>query len=229
MSLLQELVLRLCAETLDRLTSPPILAQAVFHGQAAFHNRKFPTTVPRVKDSHKSTYKKVVVRRLDHGLIKGFVDSTSYLRSNGIEMLDREGRTVLIPLHEIKGVFFVRDFDGNPQRAERKLFQSRPRLAGLWVQMTFKDKEVLEGLLPSNLMELSPEGFLVTPADLYSNNLKIFVPRTALSEINVLGVISNGRLRRPSQKRGGQPSEAATAQRQIDLFPASERQEKKQS
>ena len=89
---------------------------------------------PLVKDNHKSTYKKVVVRRLDHGLMKGFVDSTSYLGPNGIRMLDREGRTLTIPLQEIKGVFFVRDFDGNPQRSERKLFQSRPRLAGLWVR-----------------------------------------------------------------------------------------------
>jgi len=182
---------------------------------------------PRVRDNHKSTYKKVVVRRLDHGLIKGFVDSASYLGPNGIEMLDREGRTVVIPLAEIKGVFFVRDFDGNRQRLERKLFQSRPRLAGLWVQMTFTDKEVLEGLLPSNLLEYSPEGFLVTPADLYSNNLKIFVPRTALSQINVLGVIADGRVRRLSQKGTGHPGETAASERQFGLFPASQGQGKK--
>jgi hypothetical protein len=180
-----------------------------------------------VSDNHKSTYKKVVVRRLDHGLIKGFVDSTSYLGPNGIEMLDREGRAVIIPLPEIKGVFFVRDFDGNPQRSERKLFQSRPRLAGLWVQMTFKDKEVLEGLLPSNLVELSPEGFLVTPVDLYSNNLKIFVPRTALSKIDVLGVISGGRLRRLTRKECVLAGETATSERQLGLFPASEEHGKK--
>jgi hypothetical protein len=191
-----------------------------------FTAANFPRMAPRVKDNHKSTYKKVVIRRLDHGLMKGFVDSTSYLGPNGIRMLDREGRTLTIPLHEIKGVFFVRDFDGNPQRSERKLFQSRPRLAGLWVRVTFKDKEVLEGLLPSNLVELSPEGFLVTPADLYSNNLRIFVPRTALSEITVLGVISNGRPRKLSQKRGGLQGDTATAEGQIGLFPAAEREEK---
>ncbi len=182
--------------------------------------------VPRVKDNRKSTYKKVVVRRLDHSLMKGFVDSASYLGPNGVRMLDSEGRTLTIPLHEIKGVFFVRDFDGNPQRAERKLFQSRPRLAGLWVRVTFKDKEVLEGLLPSNLVELSPEGFLVTPADLYSNNLRVFVPRTALSEIIVLGVIPNGRPRKPLQKRGGLRGDTATAEGQIGLFPAAEGEEK---
>jgi len=179
-----------------------------------------------VKDNYKSTYKKVVVRRLDHGLMKGFVDSSSYLGPNDIRMLDREGRTLTIPLHDIKGVFFVRDFDGNPQRPERKLFQSRPRLAGLWVRAIFKDKEVLEGLLPSNLVELGPEGFLVTPADLYSNNLRIFVPRTALSEITVLGVISNGRLRKLPQKASGLRRDTAIAEGQIGLFAASEPEEK---
>jgi len=182
---------------------------------------------PRVRDNHKSTYKKVVVRRLDHGLIKGFADAAAYLGPNGIEMLDRQGRAVVIPMTEIKGVFFVRDFEGNPQRSERKLFQSRPRLAGLWVQMTFKDKEVLEGLLPSNLVEVGPEGFLITPADLYSNNLKVFVPRTALSQVNVLGVISDGRLRRLSQKGSGRPGETAASERQFGLFPASQGQGKK--
>jgi len=192
-----------------------------------FSAANFPRIAPRVKDNHKSTYKKVVVRRLDHALIKGFVDSASYLRPSGIEMLDREGRAVVIPLPEIKGVFFVREFDGNPQRSERKLFQSRPRMAGLWVQMTFKDNEVLEGLLPSDLVEHSPEGFLVTPADLYSNNLKIFIPRTALSKVNVLGVIPDGRLRRLSQRGSGLPGDSAISERQIGLFPASEAQGKK--
>ena len=179
-----------------------------------------------MKDNHKSTYKKVVVRKLDRGLTKGFVDSTSYLGPNGIRMLDREGRALTIPLQEIKGVFFVKDFEGNPHRSERKLFQSRPRLAGLWVRMTFKDKEVLEGLLPSNLVELSPEGFLVTPADLYSNNLRIFVPRTALSEMTVLGVISDGRLRGRLQKGSGLAGDTEIADRQMGLFPSAEREEK---
>jgi len=177
---------------------------------------------PCVVDNHKSTYKRVVVHKLDHVVIKGFVDSASYLRPSGIEMLDREGRALAIPWPEIKGVFFVREFDGDPQRSERKLFLSRPRMAGLWVQMTFKDNEVMEGLLPSNLMELSPEGFLVTPADLYSNNLKIFVPRTALSKINVLGVIPDGRVRKQSKRGSKLPGETTSSERQISLFPASE-------
>ena len=181
-----------------------------------------------MKNSRKSTYKKVVVRRLDQGLVKGFVDSTSFLRPDGVEILEREGRTVTIPLQEVKGVFFVKEFEGNPQRSERKLFHSRPRMAGLWVRMNFKDRETLEGLLPNNLLELGPQGFLLVPADLYSNNLKVFVPRTALTELTVLGVISDGRLRKLPPGGRGLGRETTTAE-QIGLFPGAEEEGKKQS
>ena len=187
-----------------------------------FMAERSPRVGPFVKDNQKSTYKRVVIHKLDHCMLKGYADSTHYVGPNGIEMLDREGRAVTVPLQEIKGVFFVKEFDGNPQRSERKLFLSRPRLAGLWVRMTFKDSEVLEGLLPNNLLELSPEGFLVTPSDLYSNNLRIFVPRTALNEISVLGVIADGRLKKvPQRTRALQPG-ATKTDRQIGLFPVPE-------
>jgi hypothetical protein len=144
------------------------------------------------------------------------------LEPEGVEVLDREGRLLSIPLDEVKGVFFVREFEGNPQRPERKVFHSRPRLAGVWVRMTFKDNEVLEGLIPNNLLEISPLGFFVTPPDLYSNNLKMFIPRSALTAIEALGVISDGATRRTSQRAGAARTKTAEAERQIGLFsPAS--------
>lgn len=172
-----------------------------------------------MKTGPASTRKRVVVRKLDKGLIKGFIDSNGYL-ANEIEVLDREGRLVQVPMSEIKGLFFVRDFQGNPDRAERKIFRSRPRLAGLWVRMTFKDTEVLEALLPNDLLAVDPLGFLVTPPDVYSNNLRIFIPRTALTEMEVLGVISDGVVRRMSQ-RAAQARVAVATEGQFGLFPAS--------
>ena len=115
---------------------------------------------------------------------------------------------VHVPMHEIKACSSSGTSRAIPDRAERKIFRSRPRLAGLWVRMTFKDSEVLEALLPNNLLDVDPLGFLVTPPDVYSNNLRIFIPRTALTEMEVLGVISDGVVkanvaaRRPSA--GGQ-------------------------
>lgn len=163
-----------------------------------------------------STRKRVVIRKLDKGLVKGFMDPNGYLAAE-VEVLDREGRLIQVPLAEIKGIFFVRDFEGNPDRAERKIFRSRPRLAGLWVRMTFKDTEVLEAILPNSLLEIDPVGYLVTPPDVYSNNLRIFIPRTALTEMEVLGVITDGVVRRMSQ-RAAQARVAATLEQQFGLF-----------
>ena len=122
------------------------------------------------------------------------------------------------PMGGVKGVFFVRDFEGNPDRAERKVFRSRPRLAGLWVRMTFKDSEVLEALLANNLLGSAPfRATSVTPPDVYSNNLRIFIPRTALTEMEVLGVISDGVVRRMSQ-RAAQARIMSASGQQIGLF-----------
>lgn len=178
-----------------------------------------------MKNGPSSTRKRVVVRKLDKGLIKGFLDPNGYLATD-LEVLDRDGRIVHIPLADVKGVFFVRDFDGNPDRAERKIFRSRPRLAGLWVRMTFKDTEVLEAILPNNILEIDPLGYLVTPPDVYSNNLRIFIPRTALTEMEVLGVITDGVVKRMSQ-RAAQSRVTAAGEQQFGLFAPTTSPEKK--
>jgi len=171
-----------------------------------------------VKSTISSTRKRVVVRKLDKGLIKGFLDPRAPFAGQ-IEVLDRDGRLTHLPMSEVKGIFYVRDFEGNPERAERKVFRSRPRLAGLWVRMTFTDTEVLEALLPNNLLEIDPLGYLVTPLDVYSNNVRIFIPRTALSKMEVLGVISDGVIRRMSQ-RAAEARAAGMGGQQFGLFAA---------
>lgn len=164
-----------------------------------------------MKGASSSTHKKVVVHRLDRETVKGFVNPNSYLGPKGIELMDLDGHRVLIPLDEIKGIYFVREFEGNPDRAERKTFLSRPKLAGLWIRMTFKDSEVMDGMISENLMTLEPQGYLVTPPDVYSNSLKIFVPRTALKAVEVMGVISNGARRgaAPARRRRAKPAAGA--------------------
>ena len=89
----------------------------------------------------------------------------------------------------------------------RKTFTSRPRAEGLWVRLRFKDSEVLEGLMPADLLQATPEGYLVNTPDQRSNTQRIFVPRTALESLTVLAVI--GATRR--QRR-------ADDQRQVPMF-----------
>jgi len=169
-----------------------------------------------------STRKKVVVRQLDGGLVKGYVDSGSFLSSNGAEVLDREGHLITLRLDSIKGIYFVRDFEGDPSRQERKVFNTRPRVSGIWVRLNFKDSEVMEGLLVNDLLEVEPEGFMITPPDFYANNLRIFVPRNALGTVEVLGVITEESARKAAQRAKRPPKKPTEESRQIGLFPPAE-------
>ena len=143
-----------------------------------------------------STAKKVVIRRFDREPLTGFVNPQSYLQPGGVELLSPSGALATIPYSDIKAVCFVRDFDSQEPAPGRKVFNTRPKTDGLWVRMQLRDGEVLDGILSNNLLQLTPEGFTVTPPDAYSNNQKLFIPRAALSQVNVLGVVGSPLTRR---------------------------------
>ena len=154
-----------------------------------------------------STHKKVIVRKMDRDSVSGYVSPTQLLNDGKVEVLNTAGTVIAIDLREIKGVYFVREF-GEAESLARKTFTSRPRAEGLWVRLRFKDSEVLEGLMPADLLQTMPEGYLVNPPDQRSNTQRIFVPRTALESLTVLSVI--GATRR--QRRAGED------QRQVPMF-----------
>ncbi|HSA93948.1 MAG TPA: hypothetical protein VLE48_13120 [Terriglobales bacterium] len=157
-----------------------------------------------------STHKKVVVCKLDRDSIQGFVNPTGFVSGGKLEMLNTAGQVVTLDLADVKGVYFVRDFADPTAVATRKTFATRPRAEGLWVRMRFRDNEVMEGLMPNDLMQASPEGYLVTPPDTRSNTQRIFVPRTALLEMSVLAVIG---ARTAARRRA-----AAADARQVSMF-----------
>ena len=143
-----------------------------------------------------STHKKVIVRKHDRDSISGYVAPANFVVEGKLELLNTAGNVVAIDLREIKSVYFVRDFsDSEPLL--RKTFTTRPRTEGLWVRLKFKDSEVIEGILPADLTQNPPEGFLMNPPDLRSNTQRIFVPRSALTSVTVLAVIGAARRRKP--------------------------------
>ena len=142
-----------------------------------------------------STHKKVIVRKMDRDSINGYVSPTNFIVDGKLEMLNMGGNVVSIDLNDIKGVYFVREH-GDSESPARKTFTTRPRVEGLWVRLTFRDNDVLEGVMPNDLVHIN-EGFLISPPDVRSNTQRIFVPRTALSDMTVLAVIGGPRARRP--------------------------------
>jgi hypothetical protein len=154
-----------------------------------------------------STHKKVIVRKMDRDSVSGYVNPAAFLNEGKLELLNTSGTVIAIDLREIKGVYFVREF-GEAESLTRKTFTSRPRSEGLWVRLRFKDSEILEGLMPVDLTQSMPEGYLVSPPDQRSNTQRIFVPRTALESLTVLAVIGAAR-------RGRR---AAEDKRQVPMF-----------
>jgi hypothetical protein len=136
-----------------------------------------------------STTKKVVVRRFDRESLPGFINPFSYLQPQAIELLKPDGSLVQLPYEEVKSVCFVQDFEAEAE--SRRVFLTRPKLEGLWVRMIFRDGEVLDGVLPNNLLAWDIAGYMVTPPESDSNNQRVFVPRQALRNIQVLGVVGS--------------------------------------
>ena len=156
-----------------------------------------------------STNKKIVIRRFDREPVPGFVNPQSYLQAGGVEVLSVSGSVLLVPYEEIKVLYFVRDFYSAEPSTESRVFLARPKMNGVWVRMKLRDGEVMDGLMPNNLLQWEPYGFTFVPPNAGSGNQKAFVPRSALLEVQVVGVVGSPlRLAKPKPK----PKE------QIELF-----------
>lgn len=172
--------------------------------------RSRATVLAPERKSMPSTHKRVIVRKMDREAVQGYVNPAAFLVDGKVAVLSPEGQVVSIELEDIKGVYFVREF-GEPESSARKTFPARPRTEGLWVRLKFRDNEILEGMMTNDLAQASPEGYLINPPDTRANTQRIFVPRGALAELQVLGVIGGPRARRPR-------AAAAADSRQETLF-----------
>ena len=138
-----------------------------------------------------STNKKVLVSRFDREPLSGFVNPQSYLLAEGLELLSQEGSVTVVPYQEVKLVCFVRDFEQGEPRKELRLFTTRPKMEGLWIRMRFRDGDAMDGLLSNNLLQLEAHGFSVIPPDPGFQNQRVFIPKAALTGVQVLGVIGS--------------------------------------
>lgn len=147
-----------------------------------------------------STNKKVLLARFDREPVEGFVQAYAGFEGNTIEILTPSGSLLQIPVADTKAVCFVRDFEGGETWKEHRTFLTRPKSPGIWVRLLFRDGDSMEGMLPNNLMTVDPGGFGIIPPDPTFQNQRIYVPRAALTEVQVLGVVGSPLKRRPGKK-----------------------------
>jgi hypothetical protein len=152
-----------------------------------------------------STRKKVLVRRYSGDCLPGYLPHAGFVHQAAIDLLDLSGRVIPLPLNDIKLVSYVRDFNlsdtANPERLTRKTFLARPRTEGLWVRITFRGGDILEGLAPTDRTLLDAlvddDGLFLAPPDTRSNTQRLYVPRSSIAELQLLAVITSPSRRQP--------------------------------
>lgn len=145
----------------------------------------------------------MLVVRFDRETLAGFLQMPGGLEGDAVELLRPQGNLIRVPLAETKLVCFVRDFEGGETWRDHRAFSTRPKMAGIWVRFAFRDGDWLEGVAPNDLLRFDPGGFQAVPPDPTYHNQRVFVPRTAVSSVQVLGVIGS-----PLRRRVKEPAKA---------------------
>ena len=149
-----------------------------------------------------SNRKPVIVRKFTREWCAGYAASTFAPEAPQLEILDSAGKVLSMSWDQVKWVCYVRDFPAhggeqtNPERLLHKRFATRPRSSGLWLRMTLKDGDELEGLASNDLSLIEGAGIFMAPPDARSNTQRLFVPRQSIQSFEVIGLIAPARSKR---------------------------------
>ena len=127
-------------------------------------------------------WQKIVVRYAEGRMLKGYTQDFSANRSQFSlwpSITAGAHERVIVPLARLKGVFFVRDFAGNPGYVERT--DTGGPQHGRRIEVTLVDDEVIVGRTLSYRHD--GHGFFVFPADPLANNIRIFVVATSVRQV----------------------------------------------
>jgi hypothetical protein len=173
-----------------------------------------------------SSRKKVIVRTATNAVLPGYLPPAGIVEAGSseaeIHLLDLEGRIAPIALATVRWVAYVRDFNlgdrEDPERLTRLTFLARPRAEGLWVRLTLAGGDQLEGLAPLDLSLvdalIEDRGLFLIPPDIRSNTQRLYIPRTAFTDLQIVGVITT-----PSKSSPLPKAPAGSRPQQDLLFP----------
>jgi hypothetical protein len=140
-----------------------------------------------------SSLKKVVLRKWSQEWLPGYLPAVSFIRGDGLELLDLAGKIQVVQVADLKWACFVRDFNSgditSPERLVRKTFAGRPRTSGLWIRTTLSDGDVLEGIAENDISLVTAHGVFLVPPDTRSNTQRVFLPAGSIAALEVLSVI----------------------------------------
>jgi len=129
-----------------------------------------------------TAWQKVVVRYSDGQLLKGFTHDFHGSKSQFSlwpSTTAAAHERVVVPFARLKAVFFVREFGGNPDHIDRKMFETPAH--GRRIEVTLLDNEVIVGTTLN--YRTDSIGFFMIPADAGGNNLRVFVVSSAVRQV----------------------------------------------
>lgn len=127
---------------------------------------------------------KMVVHYRDGKIAKGFSNDFFPNKTHFHLTEDSSGETVNVAVANLKAIFFVKEFDGDPDFGERKGFEEGQKAQGRKVRVVFHDGEALVGSVLGYNADRA--GFFLIPADSRSNNDRVFVVSASTSIIEFI-------------------------------------------
>jgi hypothetical protein len=130
---------------------------------------------------------RIVARFQDGRVLKGFTNdflpgkASFHVVPEGTEA---GGKPAEVLVTQLKALFFVKSFAGNPTHEEARDFVAGKAAGGRHIRVVFKDGEVIVGTTQG--YDRSRPGFFVVPADPASNNERCFVVVAATQEITFI-------------------------------------------
>ncbi len=147
--------------------------------------------------------KPVIVRKLTREWYAGYAAPNGPEDGVDLELLHTTGKLLQIPWNSVKWVCYVRELDLEawsaaasradsqaPERLLRRRFAGRPRISGVWLRLALSDGDELEGVTSNDRTLIEGAGLMLTPPDTRSHTQRVLVPRSAIQELTVLGVVA---------------------------------------
>jgi hypothetical protein len=126
---------------------------------------------------------RIVARFQDGRMLKGFTSDFLPAKERFHVVLEDNpagAKPAEVIVAELKALFFVKSFTGNPEHEEPSEFPEKTA-AGRRLRIIFKDGEIMAGTTQG--FDRSRPGFFVLPVDSHSNNERCFIVTAATDKV----------------------------------------------
>lgn len=130
---------------------------------------------------------KVVARYADGRIVKGM--TADFLPAREVFHLSERGapadaKPIEVVVGDLKALFFVKDFGGDPNHVEANAFDPAHPPVGRSIMVVFKDGEILVGTTTG--YQIGRPGFFLAPADPESNIDRCYVVAASTASISLI-------------------------------------------